>query len=166
MAEEYWPVEERKEERDLQFPAKDGINVNHFAAMTSIVMAKQGKSQTFKKAERLSNKRLIDLLFQSGRSINQYPIKVLFLRIEGETNCNQILVSIPKRNFKKASDRNLIKRRLREAYRTNKDRLKKSSIQNLLIAYIYIGKNISTFSEIEKAMKESMDQIIELTGNR
>ena len=129
-------------------------------------MAKQGNSRTFKKKERLSNKKSINLLFQSGQSINSYPLKVLFLNKKNKKGTNQILVSIPIRNFKKATERNLIKRRIREAYRINKHRLTKSSIQNLLIAYIYINNNISTYLEIEQAVKAAIENIIELTGKK
>ncbi|MEM6526430.1 MAG: ribonuclease P protein component [Bacteroidota bacterium] len=108
---------------------------------------------TFKKAERLSKKKHIQELFDKGSSFYLYPFKTLFFRSVGldpEPEFHQILVSVPKRNFKRAVDRNLIKRRVREAYRLNKSIIANS--EKLLIAYIYTSKEILAYAEIEKKL--------------
>src|SRR5688572_1261178 len=76
----------------------------------------------FPKSERLSGKRLIDELFEKGSSQFLYPFWILCLNeIKRETGLYpKVLFSIPKKNFKRAVDRNRIRRQLREAYRKHK----------------------------------------------
>src|ERR1700761_6552929 len=76
---------------------------------------------TFTKEERLCNKKLIDTLFHNGSSFLCYPFKVSWLEADfAGTFPVQIVFAVPKRRFKRAVDRNLIKRHMREAYRLNK----------------------------------------------
>src|ERR1700749_1277352 len=76
---------------------------------------------TFKKEERLCNKRLIDELFHNGSSFLCYPFKASWLLAADEQSVPvQILFSVSKKRFKRAVDRNRIKRCIREAYRINK----------------------------------------------
>ena len=108
---------------------------------------------TFKKAERLSKKKHIQELFDKGSSFYSYPFKTFFLpskELNPKPEFHQVLISVPKRYFKKAVDRNLLKRRIREAYRLNKSILGDSD--KLLIAYIYISKEILAYAEIEKKL--------------
>lgn len=67
----------------------------------------------------------------------------------------QLLVVVPKRGFKRAVDRNRIKRLMREAYRTNKQLLNIYSgkeAQQLLLGIVYVGKTILSYAEIEKKL--------------
>ncbi|MEM7109019.1 MAG: ribonuclease P protein component [Bacteroidota bacterium] len=108
---------------------------------------------TFKKAERLSKKKHIQELFDQGSSFYLYPFKILYFPSAGldpEPEFHQVLISVPKRNFKRAVDRNRLKRRIREAYRLNKSLLADS--EKLLIAYIYTSKEILAYAEIEKKL--------------
>ena len=74
--------------------------------------------QTYNKEERLKKKKLISQLFNEGKSITIFPVKLVYLETEHEGHYKvQAGVSVAKRNFKKAVDRNKIKRLLREAYR-------------------------------------------------
>jgi ribonuclease P protein component len=108
-------------------------------------------TRTFKKSERLSGKKSIKELFEKGSSFYLYPFKVVFLG-NSQVECSQhrVLVSVSKRNFKKAPQRNLLKRRIKEAYRLNKAQLVTS--EKLLIAYIYTSKETLSFKEIEKRL--------------
>jgi ribonuclease P protein component len=73
------------------------------------------------KNERLHSKKLIKELFDKGSSFFLYPFKVMVLDINIDIQeTNQVLFSVSKKKLKKAVDRNLIKRRMREAYRLNK----------------------------------------------
>ena len=106
---------------------------------------------TFQKAERLSKEKNIQELFSKGSSFYLYPFKILLLPNPDQNYpYNQVLISVSSRNFKKAVDRNLIKRRIREAYRLNKAALK--GTQKLMIAYIYTAKEILTFQEIQEKL--------------
>lgn len=110
--------------------------------------------QTFKKFERLRSKKQIDKLFAEGDSFFIYPFKVIYL-VEKNLDVDhpQVLISVSKSRFKKAVDRNLIKRRIRESYRKNKSYLCQSCQSKnitLLLSLIYTGKTILSYAEIEK----------------
>jgi ribonuclease P protein component len=97
--------------------------------------------RTFGKSEKLCSKKLIKELFNRGSSFYVYPFKVIFLpNLDQNVSEHQLLISVPKRIFKKAVDRNLIKRRISEAYRLNKKSFPASADNNLMIAYIYTAK--------------------------
>ena len=110
------------------------------------------KALAFKKSERLRHKKSIQELFSKGSSFYLYPFKVFFVSDEA-SSCHQVLISIPKRNFKKAVHRNLLKRRVREAYRHNKHMLDTDS--KFQIAYIYTSKELLDYKIIEKKLIES-----------
>jgi len=116
------------------------------------------KRFTLTKQERLSSHKLIKELFEKGSSFYFHPIKTVFLKAppELEAKAPQILFSVSKRNFKKAVDRNRIKRLMREAYRLNK--LKLFSEHNTdaklpaVIGFIYTSKEKMSFKEIENKL--------------
>ncbi len=107
---------------------------------------------TFKKSERVYKRDEIQALFKSGSSFNEFPFRVLSLKIEKEEEPVKIAVSIPKRRFKKAVDRNLLKRRVKEAYRINKTNLRELLAEedfSLIVIFIYIGNEALPFKHIE-----------------
>ncbi len=113
---------------------------------------------SFPKSHRLRGRNAIKELFKEGSSFYLHPFKVIARSVPA-CNTVQTLFSVSKRNFKKASDRNVLKRRMREAFRLNKSQLSiKSGLQ---IAYIYIGNEILEFEEIQKKMIESLNRLNE-----
>ncbi len=112
---------------------------------------------TFKKSERLSSKKEIQELFKNGSSFYLYPFKVITLSTTN-SNYHQVLFTVPKRNFKRAVDRNLLKRRMREAYRLHKHLLP-TEPQVLHIAYIYTSKEIVDYASIAKPLEQSLSRI-------
>jgi len=112
---------------------------------------------TFKKAEKLSSKKDIQELFTNGSSFYLYPFKVVTLP-NSETIRHQVLFSVPKRIFKRAVDRNLLKRRMSEAYRLHKHLLP-TEPQVLNIAYIYTSKKIIDYASIALPLKKSLIRI-------
>lgn len=119
---------------------------------------------TFKKEERLCSQIVIGKLFAEGESFLSYPLKVVMLKTELNGSFPaQSSFSVSKRNFKRAVHRNTIKRRMREAFRLNKiDFYQKlqSEEKELAVMFIFIGKEISDYAEIEKGMKGAIRKIL------
>jgi len=112
---------------------------------------------TFRKEERLNKEIWIQELFTKGSSFHLYPFKVLFLpHPDPQYPVSQVLISVSKRNFKRAVDRNLIKRRIREAYRLNKP--ENSASHKWLIAYIYVAKEILPSEVIHEKMPMTFER--------
>lgn len=117
----------------------------------------------FRKEERLNKERWIKELFERGSSFHLYPFRVLFLpHPDPKWPATQALISIPVRNFKKAVDRNTLKRRIREGYRLNKHTL--NADQKWLIAYIYTAKEINHSNLIHNKVLTAIERIQRL-GN-
>ena len=111
----------------------------------------------FRKEERLHKEKIIQELFDRGSSFYLYPFKVYFLsNPENDYPFHQVLISVSKKNFKKAVDRNLIKRRMRESFRLNKHRI--AATNKLLIAYIYSAKEILTFAQIQERLVKTFNR--------
>jgi ribonuclease P protein component len=121
---------------------------------------------TFKKEERLCNKRLIDELFHNGSSFLCYPFKAQWLPVNEPADAPvQILISVSKRRYKRAVDRNLVKRRIREAYRLNKQQYLYDVLsiaqKNIIFSIGYIGKEIEPYALMEKKMLKLLKQLSE-----
>lgn len=118
---------------------------------------------TFSKEERLCNKRLIDQLFHSGSSFILYPFRIVWLPSDTAAYPARVLINVPKRNFKRAADRNLLKRRIREAYRLHKQEILYSFLSQadsaIIFSINFIGKEISDYALIEKKLMASLEKL-------
>jgi ribonuclease P protein component len=129
-------------------------------------------NQTFTKDERLRSKILIKKLFDEGEKQNHYPFRIIVLRCTVPSGYPvQLLISVPRSLFRKAVDRNRIKRLIREAYRKNKyilyESFEKDHIQ-MMMCIQYTAKVILSFQLIQEKiivllqrLKEKNAEIIE-----
>ena len=120
---------------------------------------------TFRKQERIVSHQLIETLFEKGDSqtLAAYPLRAVFLKKERQQGHApvQILISVPKKRFKHAVDRNRVKRQIREAYRHHKQLI--SDIipddKELLIAFIWLSDSHCPSIEVEKRMVSLLQRI-------
>ena len=124
------------------------------------------KIYIFKKEERLCNRKLIDQLYHNGSSFLCYPFKVSWLITTAhQLFPAQVLFSVSKKRYKKAVDRNLIKRRIREAYRLHKQQhlysLLGDSEKRIVFSIGFIGKDIAPYDFIEKKLLRLLNQLSE-----
>ena len=120
------------------------------------------KKNTFRKQERLTSLKTIEKLFTEGNVFVLHPYRVFWLRNEDQENCLKIAISVPKKRFKKAVDRNLLKRRTREAFRIQKHELTESLQLNQLklsVFLVYINDTIVEFSFLEKQMLQVLQKL-------
>ena len=120
--------------------------------------------ETFDKSEKLCSHKAIARLFENGNIFYTSLFKVVWGKsIASLPSPAQVAFSVSKRGFRLAVTRNLIKRRLREAYRKNKYILyEQLSSGNIQIAFVVIlkGNKIPDFLTIEKSMKEMINKLI------
>lgn len=111
-----------------------------------------------RKSERLNSKIVIEKMFAGGnsRSFSVFPLRVVYMPVDSQEAPASILVSVPKKRFKRAVKRNRVKRQIREAYRKNKGELKQLLTVNekrLAIAFIYLSDRLASSIEIEEKVK-------------
>jgi len=123
----------------------------------------QRNRKFFHKYEKICSKKHIEYIFLSKNKFFINPIFVRYSFIDTNDFYLKVLVSVPKKNIKKAVNRNLLKRRIREAYRLNKNKLieilsKKNKF--LLISFTYSANEEHTYQEIEIAIIQILENII------
>ena len=117
---------------------------------------------TFNKEEKLKSRKLISQLFQEGKNISFPPLRLKYLEKPISINPAAVAVVVPKRVIKKAVDRNLLKRRMRESYRLFKpefyELLNKSGRQvNLMV--IYQSGKIEDYKTIDAQLKKALRKL-------
>lgn len=132
-------------------------------------MTDSGHSYRFPKREKLVSKKDIEELFKNGSSFYLRPLLMKYKpTLSGDAH--QTLFSVSKRNYKRAVDRNLIKRRMREAFRLNKHLIDKPDGAFYHIAFVYVEKTILPYDQIEpklkKLIKRLNDQASKKGGNQ
>ncbi len=127
----------------------------------------------YTQTERLKSEKKIAQLFKVGQSFPAYPLRLIYMPTEVESRPEfpiQVSVSVPKKKFKLAVDRNLLKRRLRESYRLVKNDVyaqllkidaQKKQIKIYDFMILYVAVDILPYAEIDKGMKKMMRKFIE-----
>lgn len=114
---------------------------------------------SYSKQEKLKSKKIIDLLFEEGRSVKAYPLRIVFVATPLPTPDidMQTGVSVSKRQHKLAVDRNRIKRLMREAYRLEKHRIdtKGMTFASLIL---YTSRDALSQEEVRKAMVKLLNR--------
>ena len=108
----------------------------------------------FPKKERLSRKKLWEAVFEKGTRLKAYPLMLYYLPASlPEAVPAQAGFAVPKRAFRKAVDRNHLKRLMREAYRLEKPGIFNNMQGNYAFVFLYLGREPADFAAISKAMK-------------
>lgn len=119
-------------------------------------------SQRFPKSERLCSQKIIKELFSKGSSLFVYPFKILYLpasEIPENLVFPQVMFSVPKKNFKKAVDRNRIKRQCREIYRLYRNALFAKKNPPQALAIVFVAQKQESFEFLEKKMQKVLEQL-------
>ena len=121
------------------------------------------KTNTFPLKEHLKSKRVIEKLYAEGASVTSYPLRAVFLEQEEQEPTAAILISVAKRRFRHAVDRNLVKRRIREAYRTSKHpfvEALQAKGKKMAVAILYIDTRHNSTEFIKRKMEKLLADII------
>ena len=126
---------------------------------------KKGRlGQTLQKNERLHEKAAIEMVFRKGKTIHHPPVKLLWLaEKENDKMPVRAAFTVPKKIFKQAVTRNLLKRRMREAYRKNKIISASNDVSYALI-FIYTAHKINPYAEIESKIVLTLQHFKTATG--
>lgn len=123
---------------------------------------------TYPKAEKLKSRSTIDLLFTQGKSVSKYPLRLVYVPLESDESDEKIKmgVSVSKKYFKKAVDRNYFKRVLRETYRLNKSILLNTIDQPYAFMFLYQTKERLSYQEIEEKTVQLFEKFAEAIQNK
>ncbi|HZI01195.1 MAG TPA: ribonuclease P protein component [Flavisolibacter sp.] len=123
------------------------------------------RQYTLHKQERLKKRKVIEAIFREGISFGAYPFRVFYLKQARETDADSLLqfgVAVSKKYFKKAVDRNRIKRQIREIYRVEKLSLKarlETEQQTLQLFFVYTGKEKTAFALLQSKLQHILQRL-------
>ena len=124
---------------------------------------------TFPLKEHLKSKKVIEQVYANGASVTSFPLRAVFIEqpVETQEPTAAILINVAKKRFRHAVDRNLVKRRIREAYRTSKHTLidtLQSQGKKIAVAIIYIDNKHNSTAFIRKKMGKLLESILTKGG--
>lgn len=122
---------------------------------------------TYPKNQKLKSKKTIDLLFSEGKSVSKYPLRLVFVESDygldmAKNEKLKMGVSVSKKNFKKAVDRNYFKRLLRETFRLNKHLLLENIQKNYAMMFFYQTKERLTFDEVNTKTIQLFEKFLKM----
>jgi ribonuclease P protein component len=124
-------------------------------------------SLKYGKKDKLKSKKTIERLFNEGRSITVYPLRLVYLETEfKDSSILKTGVSVSKKHHKTAVSRNRIKRLLREAYRLNKQKFFNNSSTSYAFMILYLRKEGTNSADINSAMKMLFQKFLDKTSNQ
>lgn len=125
--------------------------------------------ERFTYREKLKSRTQLKSLFGQGKRVSVYPIKTWYLELPAGPKPILAGVGVSARNFRKAVDRNRIKRLLREAYRLQKTALFESlqaDNKSVIVFFLYIGNDVPVYEQVKTAMAETLQKLTERFGGK
>jgi len=118
---------------------------------------------TFPKSQRLTGKKEIDTVYKEGQTLKKFPFVVKYVRnVEMEDESLKALFAVPKRRISKATSRNKVRRKLKEAYRLHKHSLEKvleDSNQKMALFFVYTGKENANYALLEEKIQLILNEL-------
>ncbi len=120
---------------------------------------------SYSKAEKLKSRKIIESLFTEGKSVGVFPLRLFYIELpQSKTAITKTAVSVSKKNFKLSVHRNFIKRLLREAFRLNKPLIIENTTKKYALLFLYVGKEIPHFQQLDASIKILMNKFREQTN--
>lgn len=124
------------------------------------------KEFTLGESERIKSRKVILSLFEGGSSFSIFPIRVVYiLEHKMQTNALKAAFTVSKKNFKRAVDRNRIRRLMKESWRLQKNELQLSlqaNGQSLIVFLIFTGKELPEYQLVQKKIEQSIQKCLTL----